>query len=71
MTEKRFHINQDNLDLDRLVDCEHEWITHENFNTDNGVICRKCNLRATYWVGTVKVGNAAPQGVITFEEQEK
>ena len=71
MTEKRFHIKQEDDPILGWQNCKHEWVTHKVFATDDEIICRKCNLYARYWIGTFEVANAAPQGVITFEEQEK
>lgn len=66
MKEKRFSINQDNSDLDRLVDCEHEWVADKDFNTNGEVICKKCNLRSVSWTGTIEITNSAPHGIIKF-----
>lgn len=65
--KKRFHINQDNLNLD-CPDCEHEWLPDDNSKIKNAVICRKCHGQGVSFFGTFEVGNAAPQGVITFKE---
>lgn len=71
MTDKRFYIKQEDDPILDWHNCDHEWVTHKAFDTDDEVICSKCNFRASYWIGTFEVANAAPQGVITFEEQEK